>query len=38
MCRELLQGLTVFRLFLKHVEDISEEAHDADGMYMVLQD
>jgi hypothetical protein len=34
---ELLQDFIALRLFLKCVEDISEEAHDADGIYVVLQ-
>jgi len=35
---ELLQSLIAFRLYLKRVEDISEEACDADGIYVILQD
>ena len=35
---ELLQGLIALRLFLKRLDDISEETRDADGIYVVLQD
>ena len=31
---ELLRCLIAFQLLLKHVEDVSEEACDADGIYM----
>jgi hypothetical protein len=30
--------LIAFRLFLKRVEDISEEDRDADGIYLVLEE
>jgi hypothetical protein len=35
---ELLRSLIAFHLFLKRVEDVSEEACDADGVYVTLQD
>ena len=35
---ELLRSLIAFQLLLKRVEDVSEEACDADGIYVILQD
>jgi len=32
----LLQSLIAFQLLLKHVEDFSEEACDADSIYVIL--
>lgn len=34
---ELLQSLIAFQLLLKRVEDVSEEACDADNIYVILQ-
>ena len=33
---ELLWNLISFQLFLKRVEDVAEEASDADGVYVML--